>query len=209
MIALFGMGQLALRQGNLHRALPVLERSISICHEADLSNYFSLMAAPLGEAYTMAGRVADAMLLLTQALEQSFPATRLRCLIALSEAYRLAERRAEARTGAEQALELSTTAKQRGMQAWMLRLLGDLAMDHHPPGIEEAKTYYQQAFTLAEELGMRPLQAHCHLSLGTLYSQTGQAKQARAELSMAIEMYGEMGMMFWLPQTEAILTHVE
>ena len=27
---------------------------------------------------------------------------------------------------------------------------------------------------LAEELGMRPLQAHCHLGLGRLYPQTGR-----------------------------------
>jgi len=40
-----------------------------------------------------------------------------------------------------------------------------------------------QALALAAELGMRPLQAHCHHSLGTLYSQTGHAALARAALS--------------------------
>ena len=34
---------------------------------------------------------------------------------------------------------------------------------------------------------MRPLQAHCHRGLGTLYATTGQREQARAELSTAIE----------------------
>ena len=56
---------------------------------------------------------------------------------------------------------------------------------------------------------MRPLQAHCHRGLGTLYSQTGQAEQARAELSTAIEMYRDMEMTFWLPETEAALADVE
>ena len=32
---------------------------------------------------------------------------------------------------------------------------------------------------------MRPLQAHCHLGLGTLYAMTGQREQARAELDAA------------------------
>ena len=32
---------------------------------------------------------------------------------------------------------------------------------------------------------MRPLQAHCHRSLGTLYAMTGQREQARAELDAA------------------------
>jgi hypothetical protein len=56
---------------------------------------------------------------------------------------------------------------------------------------------------------MRPLQAHCHRSLGTLYAQLGQPEQARTELSVAIEMYRAMEMTFWLPQTEVPLAQVE
>ena len=56
---------------------------------------------------------------------------------------------------------------------------------------------------------MRPLQAHCHRGLGTLYAKTGQREQARTELSTAIEMYKSMDMTFWLPQTEAALAQVE
>jgi hypothetical protein len=74
-----------------------------------------------------------------------------------------------------------------------------------PLEIEQAETHYHQALTLANELGMRPLQAHCHRGLGTLYCQTGQSEKARAELSMAIEMYRDMKMTFWLPETEAAL----
>jgi hypothetical protein len=74
---------------------------------------------------------------------------------------------------------------------------------------EEAKTHFKQALTLANALGMHPLQAHCHRCLGTLYSQTGQAEQACAELSMVIEMYRDMERTFWLPQAEAVLTQVE
>ena len=47
---------------------------------------------------------------------------------------------------------------------------------------------------------MRPLQAHCHLGLGTMYTKTGQREQARAELSMAIGLYRAMEMTFWLPK---------
>ena len=36
---------------------------------------------------------------------------------------------------------------------------------------------------------MRPLQAHCHRGLGTLYAMTGQREQARTALSTAIAMY--------------------
>jgi len=55
---------------------------------------------------------------------------------------------------------------------------------------------------------MRPLQAHCHHSLGTLYAKSGQQEQARAALSTAIAMYHSMDMTFWLPQAEAALAQV-
>ena len=41
--------------------------------------------------------------------------------------------------------------------------------------------------------------------LGTLYSQVGEAQQARAALGTAIELYRAMEMIFWLPQTQAVL----
>ena len=74
-----------------------------------------------------------------------------------------------------------------------------------PPDVETAEDHYRQALALAEELGMRPLQAHCHLGLGTLYARSSQPAQARPELSVAIEMYRAMDMTFWLPQAEAAL----
>ena len=99
--------------------------------------------------------------------------------------------------------------RQRGHEAWALRLLGEIAAHHDAPEVEPAAHHYRQALALAEELGMRPLVAHCHLGLGTLYARTGQRQQARAELSTAIEMYRAMAMTFWLPQAEVALAQVE
>src|SRR5207249_122348 len=56
--------------------------------------------------------------------------------------------------------------------------------------------------------GMRPLQAHCHCGLGTLYATTGRREQARAALAAAIALYRAMDMTFWLLQAEAALAHV-
>jgi hypothetical protein len=47
---------------------------------------------------------------------------------------------------------------------------------------------------------MRPLVAHCHLGLGTLYRRTGQREQAREHLTTATTIYREMDMTFWLEQ---------
>ena len=71
------------------------------------------------------------------------------------------------------------------------------------------RNYYQEALGLAQELGMRPLVAHCHRDLGTLYARTARREQAREELSTAIELYRGMDMTFWLPQVEAALAQMQ
>jgi hypothetical protein len=82
-------------------------------------------------------------------------------------------------------------------------------MHLHPSDVTQAESHYQQSLALANELSMRPLQAHCHRGLGKLYSQTGQTEQARTELTTAIEMYRDMEMKFWIPETETALSAVE
>jgi hypothetical protein len=43
---------------------------------------------------------------------------------------------------------------------------------------------------------MRPLVAHCHLGLGTLYDHTGNQAAAANHLRIAAAMYGEMDVPF-------------
>jgi tetratricopeptide (TPR) repeat protein len=191
----------------------VLERSLDLCRVYNLRIWFSETASALSCAYAFASRVAEALPLLEQA-EQSDAATGQMGSQSLrvgyvSEAYLLAGRMQEAVQLAGRALDLARTHKERGHEAWVLRLLGEIAAHQAPPEIEPAVHHYRQALTLADELGMRPLVAHCHLGLGTLHTQTSQRQQARAELFAAIEMYRAMAMTFWLPQAEVALAQVE
>jgi tetratricopeptide (TPR) repeat protein len=130
-------------------------------------------------------------------------------LTELCEALLLVGRVDEASTLAERLLDLSHTHTGRGYQAHAYRLLGEVARHRELPDVEQAEAHYHQGLTLADELGMRPLQAHCHLGLGTLYAKIGRGEQARAELSTAIELYRAMAMTFWLPEVEAALARVE
>jgi hypothetical protein len=57
---------------------------------------------------------------------------------------------------------------------------------------------YRAALALAEELGMRPLIAHCHAGLGRLFERTGHREEARRHLTTATTMYREMRMTYWL-----------
>jgi tetratricopeptide (TPR) repeat protein len=213
MVASWGIGLLCLRQGDLDRALPRLARAVDICQDADLPFYFPPMAVPLGAAYTLAGRATEAVPLLTQAMEQAMTRGRVDfqtlSSLSLGEAQMLADRLGEAQVLADRALAQARAHRERGYQAYALRLLGDIATQRDPPAVEEADLHYREALALANELGMRPLQAHCHLGLGTLYAKTGRREQARTELSLAIELYRTMEMALWLPQAEAALAQVE
>jgi tetratricopeptide (TPR) repeat protein len=212
LLASWGLGLLVLRHGDLPRALPLLERAVGLCQEADLLAWFPWMAPALGTAYTLAKRDADAVALLTQAMEQATAretvAFQALCRLSLGEVQLLAGHLEEAYALAEQTLAIARIHQERGNEAYALRLLGDIAAQREPPEIEQAEAYYQQALALAEALGMRPLQAHCHRGLGTLHINTGQREQTRAELSMAIELYRNMDMTFWLPRAEAALAQV-
>jgi tetratricopeptide (TPR) repeat protein len=115
---------------------------------------------------------------------------------------------ADAITHAGCALELACGAKERANEAYARQLLGTIHAHVDSPDAEPAEAHYRQALALAEVLGMRPLQAHCHLGLGTLHARTGQRQQARAELSAAIALYRAMDMTFWLPQAKAALAQV-
>jgi tetratricopeptide (TPR) repeat protein len=216
-IALWSTGYLYLLRGDLPHAMPLLAQSLDVCQTNQMYRFLPRVIAYLGYTYALAGRLPEALPLLEQAqvlVDQARATGRgsltqqARIVALLSEAYLLAGRLDDARQGADRALSLARTQQERGSEAWTLRLLGDLATQE--PAVQgEAASYYAQALILAEELGMRPLQAHCHLGLGLLYAATSQREQARTELFTAIAFYRDMDMTFWLPQAEAALAQVE
>jgi class 3 adenylate cyclase/tetratricopeptide (TPR) repeat protein len=213
LLASLGVGLLALRQGDLSRAIPALERCLDLCRVWDILYYFSETASTLGCTYALAGRVAAALPLLEQVAQRgttmgTIGGESLR-VGSVSEAYLLAGRMPEAVQCAGRALALARAHKERGHEAWALRLLGAIAAHQASSEIEPAAHHYRQALALADALGMRPLVAHCHRGLGMLYAKTGQREQAHAELSGALELYRAMEMTFWLPETEAALAQVE
>jgi tetratricopeptide (TPR) repeat protein len=204
--AYVGIGHLYLRKGDFHRSIPMLERGFGLCQDWHIPALFPTVASTLGVAYALSGRVTEALPLLEQAASQG---RRGHWFARLSEAYLLAGRTEDALERAQRALGLSRDYKQRGYQAYALRLLGDIAARREPPEVEPAAAHYRQALALAEELGMRPLLAHCHRGLGTLYAATGQREPAHNELVTAMALYRSMAMTFWLPPTEAALAQVE
>jgi class 3 adenylate cyclase/tetratricopeptide (TPR) repeat protein len=207
-----GIGCVYLRQGELHQALPLLERALSLCQSADIALAFPTVTALLGAAYARLGRGGEALGLLEQAVAQATAkhilVYRALGLVHLGEAYLLAGRLDEAYEAAQRALAFCQTHQEHGHQAWTFWLLGEIAARRVPCEVTHAEAAYRQAAALAEERGMRPLRAHCHLGLGTLYRHLGDATQARAELTAASMLLQSMDMALWLPRVNAALAAV-
>jgi class 3 adenylate cyclase/tetratricopeptide (TPR) repeat protein len=207
------LGRLYLAKGDLEHAIRVYEQGLALCHTSGQRNMLRPIVAGLGFAAALQGRLAEGRALLEEAISESLRTGGLRGnayrVAWLSEVCRLAGYGEEAWQHARQALDLARQQKARGDEALALHQLGTVYVHAAPPDIAQAEAHYQQALALAEELGMRPLVAHCHYGLGRLYGQTGRGAQARAALSAAIGLYRAMDMTFWLPEAEAALVQVE
>jgi tetratricopeptide (TPR) repeat protein len=205
------MGFLHLRQGDLHQATLSLKHALEVCRGVDNPLLFHAVSSTLGYAYALARRSAEAIPLLEEAVERPIltaaqEAQSLRT-IWLSEAYLLAGREADACAAAQRALGLARQHKERGHEAYTLRLLGEIAAREDPLDIGKAENHYRQAIGLAEELGMHPLIAHCHVGLGKLYRRV-DPQRAKKHLITATKMMREMEMGLWLERAEAELKEV-
>jgi tetratricopeptide (TPR) repeat protein len=164
-----------------------------------------------GAAYTLAGRTDEAVAHLEEAAVAGEAPNTLDpfTLVLLGYAYLSAERLADASRCAHQALIGCHQQTRRNVEAHALHLVGAFASRQEPLVLEDAMQRYRQALALAGELGMCPLAAHCHLSLGKLYHKTGQTGQAREHLTTATTMYREMLMTYWLEKSETGVKELE
>jgi tetratricopeptide (TPR) repeat protein len=201
--AYFCIGYVQLRKGAIDKAISMLERSLELCRVWDLQQNFLRVAANLGYAYAAAGRIAESLSLLEQATKQS--SVHRHVVGSVGEGYLLTGRVELANQFATRALESSRRNKTRSSEALALRLLGDIKTKVKPAEVDEAENCYVEAITVAEELGMRPLIAHCHVGLGKLYRDINKTEKAKPHLSDGVAMMREMEMGLWLERAETEL----
>jgi tetratricopeptide (TPR) repeat protein len=193
-------------KGDLEKALTLLDRSLQICRTAHLDIMLPWPQAQLGYAYGHLSRSAEALPLLEEAAKRPSlgMGTGYR-LCWLSEAYLQAGRLDDAIAVVQRALDRARKSMERAPEAWALRLLGEISSQVAVPEVDKAEKHYRRALTLAVELGMRPLMAHCHVGLGKLYRRIGNGQQAEEHLATATAMMREMEMGLWLEKAEAEL----
>jgi tetratricopeptide (TPR) repeat protein len=200
-------GLVWLRRGHLERAFGYLGPSLEACREKPfLDVWRPIPASLLGLTQALLGKLDEAMPLLRDGIHLSemlgVNAYLALWTLNLAEGLMTAGQFDQARETARHALDLAVSHKERGHQAWALRLLGELSAMREPPAVGEAEASFEQALALAEPRGMRPLVAHCHLGLGMLHRRCGRRHDAREHLTTATTMYHEMGMTYWLEDVQ-------
>ena len=196
-------------RGELNQAVRLLERAVGLSRDANIPILTPIAMACLGHMYAWSGRIEEGVGCLREALT-AFESVEMGVfhsisIVQLGQAYLLANQVEDARACASRAVTLAQDRGERGYQALALRLLGEIASHHDNPDVATAEAHYGAAMTLASELSMRPLAAHCHLGLGQLYRRTGDRAKAQEHVTTASTMYREMGMTFWLEKADAEL----
>jgi len=195
-LACFGLGIVYLLKGDLDNAIPVLERGLVLARVENFPVLLPFVASPLGYTYALSGRDTDGVPLLEQAIDEAVAmklmANHSLRIARLSEAHLLAGRSENALPLAERSLQLAREHKERGHEAYALRLLGEIRSQANPSETDNAIARYGGARAIAEELGMRPLMVHCDLGLSRLHRRTGNQQRAQECLTTALAMAREM-----------------
>lgn len=206
-LACWGPALLHILKGELIDAGIHLERARALCRDWNVAFFAPVTAGFLGYVWVLSGRIGEGLSALQQGtkdLESSGLALfHSRLTVWLGEAYLRIGQFEDAVAQGERALALTRERGEPGVEAWALWLLGEIASRRDPPDFGQGEREYRRALALAEDLGMRPLVAHCHLGLGRLEQRFGDRAKAEEHLTLVVAMYQEMDMRLWLAYVES------
>jgi DNA-binding SARP family transcriptional activator len=207
-VAHHGALLLHLSHGDWTKAHIVSEHIIAMARSGSLVTFLpsavahsARILAELGETSAPLSRLREGEQLIERstvsgAMHMPFPV-----YLSLGRACLLLDRLDEARKLGNRVVE--SFVSQPGFVADALHLLGDIASHPDRFDTENAEANYRKALALAEPRGMRPLVAHCHVSIGRLYRRTGRLQEAHDHLATATTMFREMELTYYLEQAEA------
>jgi len=205
-------GHLLLTRGKPEEAAKSLENTIEIAAENGIEFFRTWADGWLGEAYTVLGDLerAESVLLSAskRAEELSQILSKIWCFVRLSTLYL---QKGEIRSGTEyatRAFEFCRRNEFRWIQQLSLQCLARAEMLSPENDAELAMKYWRRAIDLAGRMEMLPGLAHSRRGLGELYCSNNRPEDAARELTAAADLYRSMGMVYWLPQTEALLDDV-
>jgi hypothetical protein len=216
--AYYAVGAAALIRGEFDRAIAALEHGLKVCEAAEIPVQRPLVVSGLAVGYAFVGRFDEAQRLLENSSDHSVlttegetpkvPLGKALGMVWDVETYLLAGRYSEAEALACQALAVLGKSKHRGSDAWLKYLLAENLARRDSAELIQAECNYRAAMTLARDLGMRPLLAHCYLGLGQIHARAKDARSAQLDLNSAGELYRSMSMPFWLDRLDRALSEI-
>jgi class 3 adenylate cyclase/tetratricopeptide (TPR) repeat protein len=203
-----------LLQGHWRKALSSIERGMALFRASNIVLQLPVVIAQSGWALAELGEAGDSLSRLREAeqilergqilkreVASANNASLMNYFKYLGRAYLALDKLDQAQRLADHVI--GSWPDRHGNVVHFLRLLGDVATHADRFDADTGEAHYRKALTLAEPLSMRPLVAHCHLGLGKLYQRTGKRKQACEHLTIAITLYREMDMPFYLKRADA------
>jgi len=188
--------------GQFEQAPAALEKALAISQEADIELLYPFAAAPLGGAYASLGRTDEALALLESAIEKSVAMNRMVDAALLrywqGQALMLADDIPAALKAIDRGVALSITYKERGNQAALLRLLGDIHLHLETDELSKAFNIYGEACEIADQLNMRPVLSRCHLGLARLHEKKKETELATSHRNQAASLCEEIGVDYWM-----------
>jgi class 3 adenylate cyclase/tetratricopeptide (TPR) repeat protein len=183
-----------LARGDLADAIRILEQGLALSRAERVRIWFPAFALLLAQALALSGRATFAVPMVQKALPVPTDAIYFApfAVVAASEVYLLAGQTSEANVFGARALELAKKKRERGYEAWAMRVLGELELTREPKNRDAARAQYLDALALADALSMRPLSARCHLDLGLLYVEEGVLGKADQALTTAAAQFEQI-----------------
>lgn len=194
-----GFGLYHLRSGDFDEAVPLLREAFDRSEPAEVFTMTALFAAWLGEALTGAEHAADAVAVLTDAVDRkthrSCPNAEKHLRLALAEAQHAYGDRDAAFAELRQALHLTTTCNEVLYYAQARKLEGDFLLARADTA--GARSAYREAIEIAEPRGGRLLAAHCKVGLGNCARRNGEDQESARWLEGARHDFDAMGTPSW------------
>lgn len=193
----YDLGYFHLARGQFDAAVRVLTQAVGLIEKWGMTYLSPFTMGFLGYAHAKSGRIEEGIALLEKACER-YEKIRLglfKSLVAiqLSDAYLRAGRTADASACLDRALQIARERGERGHEAHGLFVLGEIAARMEPADEDHALQCYRSALVRAEDLGMEPLAAQCHMALGRFFSGAESAK-ANEHTLKAKELFQGLGL---------------
>ncbi len=199
------LGYCLLVKGDLDAAVPVLQRGLAIAQEHEVPHGITANAIHLAYALILLNRSEPALDGMVRAIHNPIVGMPqwTRYATVTASVFLAAGRTVEAANEVEKGLTLATERHARGYRAPLLRLSAEVLMRQGPLDAGTAAGRLREALALSTELGMLPETAQCHAALAQLGYRVGERSVAGAHLTVAVELFREIGAAFWAERVEA------